>query len=124
MSTTQTPTQAADAPTQIDDELREALDEAFNVPELRSWMSAHGLSRSRGASKAESIRMAVEQGPAQAEQVARGLGGDFTVEYEGVEQSFRSGHAAEAFAKGYKSENPRTFPRARDDETGEGLYGC
>jgi hypothetical protein len=44
-----------------DDELASALASLFEANELRRWMSANGLTRSRGANKLESARQAVAQ---------------------------------------------------------------
>lgn len=44
-----------------DEELVNALEEMFHAQELRDWMSAHDLERSRGANKHESATQAVAQ---------------------------------------------------------------
>ena len=55
-------------------DLAEKLADSMSAKELRQWMRRHEISRSRGASKLQSARCAVEQKPDIVESFL-GLGG-------------------------------------------------
>lgn len=110
-----------------DDELAEELAMNTKAEELRRFMSAYGMTRSRGARKLESARQAVEQDRTRvAATVAR------YVEDEGehvatcghcdYEERFHDEGAAEEAARSHKSENPTHFPRALANDE-ERIYG-
>jgi len=107
-----------------DDEVATALTADQTAEELRR-LAAHipAVSRSRGATKAETAEEVVEQAPEAARNVA--AGGDFDVSCTcGLSFSVDSAEVAEEAARQHKSQSPTHFPRAVDGRDDTGLYGC
>lgn len=115
-----------------DEELAELLADTLQAQELRTWMSAHDLKRSRGARKKQSAEEAVEQ---DRTFVAAFLdkrhdladdAGDYSVVCNhcdsGLEEWYGSAEAAEEAAEEHKAENPSHFPNAWGPD-GERIYG-
>jgi len=112
------------------DELAELLTDTLQAQELRTWMSAQGLQRSRGSNKTESAEQAVEQdrtlvaATLDEEHALAEDGGDFSVTCQncGLEEWYGSAEAAEDAAENHKSNNSTHFPIAWGPD-GRRIYG-
>lgn len=124
MSATQNTTETETAQPAIEHVDVRTLAENMNVPEVRSWMSENGLTRSRGARKMESLRQARKQEPELVTEKAESFRGtcEVTCPQCDLEESAATAEAAEEAAGEHKSENPTHFPVARDED-GEAVYG-
>jgi hypothetical protein len=112
-----------------DEQLAAELAGAMHAQELRSWMSAHGLRRSRGARKLESAEQAVGQDRtlvaawAEANVGGVGGGGEYSAMCScGLEEHYGSEEAAVEAARSHKSDHSDHFPKAWGPD-GERLYG-
>ena len=101
-----------------DQELARALASELSAQELRSYMSAYGLTRSRGARKLESAIQAVEQDRVTVAATIDSIRGISNTDPHtavcscGFEQFFGDEEAAIEAAERHKSENPNHFPKA------------
>ena len=100
-----------------------ALKAEFTAEELRR-LAAHlpSVSRSRGATKAETAEEVAEQAEADLAELVGS--GDFSVTCTcGLRLSCGHPQVARREAKRHKSENLTHFPKATDDETETSIYG-
>jgi len=125
MSATETTTETEDGPSIKNNNDVATLMEHMTVPEVRSWMSDNGLTRSRGARKLESLQEAAEQNAELvAEKASELQEASATAECShcDFEETHESAKDAEEAAREHKSENPAHFPVARNSD-GDGVYG-
>ena len=112
-----------------DDELAQLLAQTLYAEELRSWMSAHDLSRPRGARKLESAEEAVRQNRTLVAAAMERTHDDVGASQEhvamcscGYEEHFGEEDLAVDAAEGHQDDNPEHSPKAWAED-GRRLWG-